>query len=156
MVRFKQETNEDVVKFCNKIMPWTEHEIESAVQYFHQAGLTVDNLVQTIENRMRHKYEDDPRALHQRIDIQKEAHEHVFFMAVAWIRHALNYDMILDRTPGRASTHGCKNFLKHSYEPATLQDRIDSATEEQINELRKDTATMAFLNHNGHKIKVNT
>ena len=46
-------------------------------------------------------------------------------------------------------------LLIHSYEPETLQKRIDYATEEQINELRKDTATMAFLSHNGHKIKVN-
>ena len=154
MVRFKQETNEDVVKFCNKIMPWTEHEIESAIQYFHQAGLTVDNLIRTIENRIRGQYEDEPLTPHQQIDIQKEAHNHVFFMAVAWIRHALNYDM-LERTPRRTSTHGYEDFFIHSYEPETLQKRIDYATEEQINELRKDTATMAFLSHNGHKIKVN-
>ena len=154
MVRFKQETNEDVVKFCNKIMPWTEYEIESAIQYFHQAGLTVDNLIRTIENRIRGQYEDEPLTPHQQIDIQKEAHNHVFFMAVAWIKHTLNYDMMLDRA-GCASTQGHGNFLNHYYEPTTLQKRIDYATEEQINELRKDTATMAFLSHNGHKIKVN-
>ena len=155
MVQFKQHIDKDVVKFCNKIIPWTKDEIESAIRYFHTAGLTVDNLVQVIENRIRGNYEDDPIITHQQINIQMEAHEYVFFMAVAWIRHALNYDMVHDRMPGRTPTHGCGNFLKSSYEFDTLQESIDSATEEQINELRKDTATMAFLNHNSHKIKVN-
>lgn len=144
MVQFKQHIDKDVVEFCNKIIPWTEDEIESAIRYFHTAGLTVDNLVQTIENSLRHT-----SLPHQQIDIQKEAHEHVFWMTCVMIKHVLNYDMVDDDVPeNRISGRG--DFLKRGYDPVTLQEKIDSATKEQINDLKKDTTTMAFLSDNRH------